>query len=172
VAERQIQTVNWWHERLADMMIAHPEATLGQIARALGRTQQWISTIKNSDTFIDYWRRRSTAHSNEVTQGIKAKGYAAAELALDRLNNKLEGPEGDLFTPDTLLQVIDTTMKRFGYDNAKNQAPVFNFNLGTVTPEQLAEAREKLRRNNEITELKALPPPTEKPVDGPPGDSK
>jgi hypothetical protein len=167
VAVNQIQKVNWWHERLADLMIAHPEATLGEIARVLGRTSQWVSTVKNSDTFIDYWCKRSAEHSREVTQGIKAKGFAAAELALDHLNNKLGGPEGDLFTPDTLLQVIDTTMKRFGYDNAKNQAPVFNFNMGTVTPEQLAEAREKLRRTNEITELKALPAPEAKPDDSP-----
>lgn len=167
-----IQKVNWWHERLADLMIAHPELTLGEIARKLNRTLPWVSTVKNSDLFIDYWRKRSEAHSAEVTQGVKAKGFAAAEMALDRLNDKLAGPEGDLMTPDTLLQVIDTTMKRFGYDNAKNQAPVFNFNMGSVTPEQLAEAREKLRRNNEITELKALPAPIVEKLDDSAGDSK
>lgn len=161
----QIQKVSWWHERLADYMIAYPDHTLQQIAVVFGRTPQWISIIKNSDAFIDYWRKRSGEHSSAVTQDVKSKGFAAAELALDRLNSKLEGPEGDLMTPDTLLQVVDVTMKRFGYDNAKNQAPVFNFNLGSVTPEQLAAAREKLRRNEQVTELKALPPPAEGKLD-------
>lgn len=165
-----VQKVSWWHERLADLMIAHPEATLTQIAAHLNKSLTWVSIVKNSDVFIDYWHRRSTEHSREVTQSIKAKGFAAAELALDRLNQKLEGPEGDLMTPDTLLQVIDTTMKRFGYENEKNQAPTFNFNIGNVTPDQLAAAREKLRRTNEVTELKALPAP--EPKNDPSSDSK
>lgn len=161
MSQVQIQKVNWWHERLADLMIAHPDHTLQQIAAKLNKTPAWVSVIKNSDAFIDYWRKRSGVHSQEVTNGIKAKGYAAAELALDKLTEKLEGPEADLMTTETLLNVVDVTMRRFGYDSSKNQPPVFNFNLGSVTPEQLAAARARLRQTGEVQELKALPSPDE-----------
>ena len=155
----QIQKVNWWHERLADIMIANPHCTLGEIARALNKSQAWISIVKNSDAFIDYWKIRSKMHSDAVTGDIKAKGFAAAELALDRLHMKLEGPEVELMTVDTLLNVVDVTMKRFGYSQETNKAPVFNFNLGAATPEQLAAAREKLRSVDarEVVDVKPLP---------------
>lgn len=156
----QVQKVNWWHERLADEMIAHPEMKLGEIARKLNRSQTWVSIVKNSDTFKDYWARRSAGHSEAVTQDIKDKGFAAAELALDHLNQKLES-QGELMPVETLLNVIDTTMKRFNYQGAQQQAPTFNFNIGTVTADQLAAARARLRRVDEPIEVKALPvPPT------------
>lgn len=164
-ASVQIAKVNHWHERLADYMIAFPEATLGEIAAALQKTPSWISTVKNSDVFIDYWMRRSREHSKAVTRDVKAKGLATAELAIEQLHRKLESPEAQLLTTETLLNVVDVTMKRFGYGNdAISKAPAINVNLGLVTAEQLAEARAKLRKAEEIIEIepvKALPAPQE-----------
>ena len=157
----QIQKVGWWHERLADYMIANPHATLGEIATVLNRSQAWISIVKNSDVFIDYWKQRSKEHSHEVTSDIKSKGFAAAELALEHLHQRLEDPTSALLPVDTLLNVVDVTMKRFGYSEG-NKAPTFHFTLGAVTPEQLAEARAKLRPATEPVdvEVKQLAPPS------------
>src|SRR5262245_8940343 len=88
----QVQKVNWWHERLADYMIAHPDHTLGQIAAVFNKSPVWISIIKNSDVFIDYWKKRSAGHSKAVTTDIKAKAFANAEMALDLLSEKLCDP--------------------------------------------------------------------------------
>lgn len=156
-ASAQIQKVNWWHERLADAMIANPHATLGEIAAALNRTQAWISTVKNSDVFIDYWRQRSAQHSAEVTGAIKAKGFAATELALDQILTKLDTPAAELIPIETLLSVVDTNMKRFGYNPTTSVAPVLNINLGATTPEQLAEARARLRDRSGAIEAEAMP---------------
>ena len=162
----QIQKVGWWHERLADLMIANPHVTLGELAIALGRSQVWISIVKNSDVFIDYWRERSKAHSQAVTDEIKAKGFAAAELALDHIHQRLAEPAGALLPIDTLLNVVDVNMKRFGY-SAENKAPTFNFTLGAVTPEQLAEARAKLRPISEPVDVEVKELPAPKPIPAP-----
>lgn len=152
----QIQKVNWWHERLADLMIANPHCTLGELARALDKSPAWISIVKNSDAFIDYWRRRSDAHSLAVTDDIATKMRANVDLANEALNLKLS-TQSELMTVETLLDVIDINTKRLGYGANPAQAPTFNFNLGAVTPEQLAEARAKLRARELATEVEATP---------------
>jgi hypothetical protein len=154
----QVQKVNWWHERLADLMIARPDITLGEIARLLNKSQVWISIVKNSDVFQDYWHRRSLEHSAVVTHEVKAKGFAATELALDAILAKLEFPEANGLTTETLLDIVDVNMKRFGYAPSGGPSPpVINFNLGAVTPEQLAEARERLRARDGAVDVAALP---------------
>lgn len=141
----QLQKVQPWMERLADLMIAYPEARLKELAQLFGRSATWLSIAKNSDVFKDYWRVRSEQHSLGVTGDIKSKAFAAVELALDNLNEKLE-TMGDQMTADTLLQIVDVNTKRFAPTAVPQQAPQINFNLGLVTADQLAEARAKLRQ--------------------------
>lgn len=157
----QIKKVSWWHERLADLLIAHPERTLGSIAKELNVTQAWLSVIKNSDVFVDYWITRSTEHSKEVTGGIKSKAFAGVELALDAINERVER-DGAIMPMNTLLEVVDVNMKRFGYDSSKqNQGPLINMNFqGLVTSDELALARSKMRdRQEKVIDL--TPTPTE-----------
>ena len=152
----------WWYERLADSLIANPQLTLGEIAAQFGCTQAWLSTIKNSDVFKEYWTRRSNEASKDLLGELRSKGMAAAEMAVDALNRRLE-LEADSLPIPTLLEVADISMKRFGYDSGgkKCQAPtVNNFNLGVVTPTELAEARARMRAlRSEV--LEALPNGTE-----------
>jgi len=152
----------WWYERLADSLIANPQLTLGEIAAQFGCTQAWLSTIKNSDVFKEYWTRRSNEASKDLLGELRSKGMAAAEMAVDALNRRLE-LEADSLPIPTILEVADISIKRFGYDSGgkKGQAPtVNNFNLGVVTPTELAEARARMRAlRSEV--LEALPNGTE-----------
>lgn len=131
-------------ERLADHMIANPAARMTELAKLMGRTLVWVSIAKNSDCFKDYWAVRSKAHSEAVTADIKAKGFAVAEMALEALSEKLE-LQAQTMTVETLLSVVDTTLKRLTPGNI-GAGPQINLNLGLATPEQLAEARERMRR--------------------------
>jgi len=73
---------------------------------------------------------------------------AAAELAIDALNARLELEASAMPVPQ-LLEVVDISMKRFGYDSAKGaRAPqtVTNFNIGMVSAAELAEARARMRQ--------------------------
>lgn len=144
-SKKSTSAVMWWYERLADWMIANPHLTMKDAALHFQKSHYWILQLKNSDTFQRYWRERSGMASAELVGGIKSKAYAASEAALDILNDKLETmPE--TFTVGGLLEVVDTTMKRFGYEvNAKSAAPTVNVNVGLVTPSELQAARERMR---------------------------
>ena len=160
-ASIQIKKISPWMERLADLLIANPELSQNEIAEKMGRSPTWLSIVKNSDTFQDYWRERSNAHSEMMSMGIKAKAFAATERALDALNIQLELGAETMQT-STLLEVIDITQKRFGYGPEAQNAPQINFNLGLVTPEQLAEARKKLRTVQEAQIIELKPNDTNK----------
>lgn len=152
----------WWYERLADALIANPDKTLTAIAGDFNCSLAWLSTIKNSDVFKEYWTRRSNEASKDLLGELRSKGMAAAELAVDALNRRLE-LEADTLPIPTLLEVADVSMKRFGYDSGgkKGQAPtVNNFNLGVVTPTELAEARARMRALKSDV-IEALPNGTE-----------
>lgn len=138
----------WWYERLADAMIARPEATLTEIAADFKITLPWLSTIRNSDVFKEYFARRSAETSKELIGNLRAKGFAAAEMALDAINEKVSN-EGTTIPLPQLLEVVDVNMKRFGYDSGKKTpGPTtnVNFNIGMVSAPELAEARQRMRQ--------------------------
>jgi len=138
--------VLWWYERLADALIARPEATLMEIAKEFNCSLAWLSVVKNSDVFTEYWKRRSTEASKVLLGDLRAKACAAAEMSLDAINRKLE-LEADSLPLNALLEIADMSMKRFGYDNGgSRQAATVNLNFGLVKPEELAEARQRMRR--------------------------
>lgn len=155
----QIQKVGWWHERLAEAMIAHPEKKLKEIAVEFKVTPQWIYMLKNSDVFMDYWNRRSAEHGKAVTASITAKGFAVSELALDLIAERLE-TQGEVMSTAQLLDVVDVNMKRFNYNSdKKGSGPVINMNFGgLVTAPQLEEARALMRaKTSQVIEAQPSP---------------
>lgn len=160
----QIKKVNWWHERMIDLMIAHPEKTQNELAGMLNVSVAWFSIVKNSDVFKDAWAMRSNAHSVAVTNDIKAKAFAASEMALDAVIDRLE-QNASVMPVDTLLNVVDTTMKRLGYSNDKDSAPPqINMQfIGVVSPEQLEQARERMRNRTEVKALEVVAHPATVP---------
>lgn len=138
------RSVHWWYERLADWMIANPHLTMKDAALAFGKSHYWILQLKNSDTFQRFWREKSGAASVEFVGGIKSKAFAAAEASLDILNDKLEeAPQS--FTVGGLLDVVDTTMKRFGYEPPARPGATVQVNVGLVSPQELEAARNRMR---------------------------
>lgn len=142
----QVKKVSWWHERLVDHMLAHPEQTLTQIAHHFKISLSWLSIVKNSDVFKDYWLARSEAHSAALVGNIKDKAFAAAEQALDIINHRLER-DAQVIPLETALNVVETTMKRFGYgSDDKGASPQVNMHFhGLVSQDQLAQARARMR---------------------------
>jgi hypothetical protein len=161
-ASVQITKVNWWHERLADAMISQPHLTLTEISKQLGCTLTWLSIVKNSDVFKDYWTLRSKAHSEAITSGIKEKAAALAELSLDHLieDTQIQMEHGTLSAREARAN-LELVTKRFGFDGANTpQQPgtVVNLNLAMVNKELLAEARAKMR---EVPQVTVIPPSKE-----------
>lgn len=139
---------NWWYDRIIDWMILNPDRTKGDCARELNCSESWLSIITNSDMFKDAWAVRSKEASGAALLGVHEKGLAAAELALNALNKRLE-VQADVLPITTLLEITDVTMKRFGYQaDKKGPGPVTqnNYFMGEVSQQELADARESMAK--------------------------
>jgi hypothetical protein len=159
VAAVQPKNWQWWYDRLIDWMIAHPEGTMGQAAIEFKTSESWLSVIKNSDMFKDRFAVASKNASDVTLLGIKEKGLAAAEQALDALNKRLE-TQAAVLPVSTLLEITDITMKRFGYATDKKAAgPAVqnNYFMGGVSQQELSNARANMNKlavvRREATEL-------------------
>lgn len=146
----QIKAVNHRHERLADIMISEPGLRLEEIAKRLNLTVPWLSAIRQSDAFKDYWALRSKSHSDALTLGIKEKAAALTELSLDILLEDVASKmDLGVMTANEARENLDLVTKRFGFNGSNGPqqpaAPV-NLNFGLVTVESLTEARKKLRQ--------------------------
>lgn len=86
----QIKNVGWWHERLADWLIANPHSTLAEAAAFFDCSRSWISIVKNSDAFKVFFAKRSAHASDAILVGIREKLASVAELALEEMENRLE----------------------------------------------------------------------------------
>lgn len=153
MAQVQPKSHNWWYDRLCDWLLANPEKTLGDAAKEFNVTQSWLSVIKNSDSFKAYYAERSAAYSKELQSasvatlvGVKEKTAAAAETALDEIQNRLE-TMGAVMPFSQLLDIAKLNLATSGY-TAQSKGPVqqVNVNIGTVGRDELERARERMRQ--------------------------
>lgn len=150
----QVKKIGWWHERLADWMIANPELTLGDAAKFFQCSRSWLSIVKNSDCFKIYWSTRSgdfSQHLNDRTadtiMGIKEKTAGVTELALDEIGRRLE-LEAEILPMGSLLDITKMGQKALGYTATANTAsPTVNVNVGLVSAETLEKARERAKES-------------------------
>lgn len=166
----QIKTIGWWHERLADWMLANPHLTLGDAAKHFEVSRSWLSIVKNSDCFKIYWATRSGEFSGVLTEKVtdsimdlRNKTAAVTELALDELSRRLDGAPEAIPT-DTLLDVSQMGLKALGYGaKAASASPTVNVNISTglVSADDLAKARQRALEgyglNAESTKLETKP---------------
>lgn len=145
------KTMNWWYPKLADWMLENPDKYLKDAARVFDVTPSWLYALFRSDTFQDYWQKRS----GEVSRSVEHKAKTLADRLLDSMHQDLDAADqtGMKIPLDTRLRVLDVTMKRFGYGDsrpvpgitppAQVQAVTINA-LGPVSPAELTRARERL----------------------------
>ena len=155
-----IAKVNNWHRELAVWLIANPTATNAETAKHFKVTEPWLSTVKNSDAFREYFDRVHAEHAKVVLQPIQDKLMATADAALGHIQNKVT-KDGATMEVHTLLSVTDTLLKRAGVGEAKqpigsNNPSQININLGLVSREQLEEARQAMRAPRAITAIKPV----------------
>lgn len=138
----QVQKVSWWHERLADWMIACPDQNIADAAKYFDCHPNTLSIIKNSDSFKQYWSTRSAEASSAVVTDVKDKMLAITEVALDNISNRLK-MQGSVMPIDTLVGITAMGMKSMGYGVSKSPTVVINNN--GVDPALLALARERIQ---------------------------
>lgn len=145
----QIKTVNWHHEALADLMINAPHMSLGDMAKQLGFSIVWLSIVKNSDSFKDYFALRRRKHEETISTGIREKAAAVAEMALDViLEDTATKIAAQAMSAAEARENLDLVARRFGFDGTiSQQRPQQQvvLNVGMVTQELLDEARERAK---------------------------
>lgn len=165
----QVKSVGWWHERLADWMIANPSLTLGDAAQYFNCSRAYLSVIKNSDCFRIYWATKSGDFSKALNDravgdllSLKEKAQGVAEQALDELAERLE-LEAKVMPVKQLQDLAEMGLKTAGYGaRASDPSPTVNVNVGLVPPEALERARELANKKFGINAEPANPKP---PID-------
>lgn len=158
-AQIQPTKVNYWHEQLANYMLAHPTATNEETAKHFKVSKGYVCILKNSDVFKAYYRKRADEFNEKansiVLDDVMGQTTMMASLALDALNKKLEN-HGDQMNEAMLLSIADTGLKRLGYGATKfSGAPVNvqinNNNTSSVQRGDLEAARNKLAEAHGVT---------------------
>lgn len=140
MGQLQVQKVNWWHERLAEWMLANPDKDLKAAAVVFNVTPTTIYLVHNSDAFREHWAKVSGRVTKGISDPIVEKCRAAAEIALDALMPKLQLPTA---SAELLLDTANTLMQRMGYA-ATAGGPAVQVNVNTVDPAALAAARNRV----------------------------
>ena len=157
MAEVQVKSVGWWHERFADWLIANPHMKLKDAAREFNVSVPWLSVVKNSGAFKEIFSARSAEHTGQVISGsvatlagVREKTETMTELALDALNERLASEcdaKQEVVPRKELLDIIDKGMARLGYGATKNgPAPISIVadKVAIVNRVELAAARDKI----------------------------
>lgn len=157
----QIKNVGWWHERLADWLIANPHSTLAEAAKFFDCSRAWISIVKNSDAFKAFFAERSGNASDAILVGIREKLASVAELALEEMESRLETEAGVM--PFAEIEAsANLALKGLGYSaNAKSAPPGVSTSVTVnVDAALLATAREQRSRlYGGAQEVNLLPQP-------------
>jgi hypothetical protein len=103
-------TIQGWYSKLASAILLTPGGSLKELAIHCGQSQRWVATIKNSDSFKAYLRKREVNLENS----IKEKSAVVAELALDELIHRIED-QGLVMPVTELSDIADKAAKRLGF---------------------------------------------------------
>lgn len=143
----EIKKVGWWHERLADWLIANPHRKLSEAAKEFDVSASWISIVKNSDAFKAYFRTRSEDASDQMLVGIREKLVGLAETGLEMLQERLD-TDGMLVPHAEVRATTDMALKGLGYSaTAKSAPPNASASVAVfVDSDLLAKAREHRSR--------------------------
>lgn len=125
-----------WHRTLADLILAHPEATQRELARKLDRSEYWMSVVVNSDAFQEYLAsRREELHNPVVVASFEQKVAAVGRLAMDKFAERIE--QGAAIEHTTLLEAASLAAKVAGVGGfgQRQQGPGVNLYMVQAPPQ-------------------------------------
>lgn len=148
MAEKQVEKVSDWHRNLIEYLIANPRATLRELSREFGVTIGWLSVIKNSDSFRAELEKRREEHSGYISATVADKLTAVAEVTLEEILERFDGPDRASIPLSGLRDIADVSLKSLGF-GAKaggNTSPVGGdqYNFYVTDKETLATARQRM----------------------------
>lgn len=139
--------VRAWHEELLEFLLAHPRASLQEIAFYFNATPSWISIVKNSDAFKEMWAKRRQEHFDRVSISVSDRVTALADVTIDALTVEMEKKiQSETATIEQLKEVGDMALRALGFGAKTNTSIALHQTATThnvfVDKETLARARE------------------------------
>jgi len=165
MAKVQILRLSPNHELIALAIINNPGITSGELARRFGRSETWISIVRNSDCFRLRMAELLDAAEDTVIADIPTKLRVVADMALDRVaENLVQEKASPSFALNSLREALDA----LGY---KQRTPAGAIpavgtiaqqnNFFVASREQLETARQRLQLAHEVPSERQLLPATD-----------
>jgi hypothetical protein len=111
MAEVQIQRISHKHSMIMNWMVLNPHQPLRACADHFGVTQAWLSTVIHSDVFQAEFQQKLQNIHVRCAEGIPEKLKVVADIALDKLADKIAESED----ADFILDAADKALHRMGY---------------------------------------------------------
>ena len=109
-----IQRVKYSHDAMIDLIIVNPAISQGEIAKAFGYTEPWVSRIFGSDAFqARLAQRKCDLVDPTLVASVEERLRAVASRSLDLVMEKLENPK--LCTLDQVMKAVEVSTKALGY---------------------------------------------------------
>jgi len=122
-ASNAISRIKYTHDAMLDWIIANPAASQGEIAKAFGYTQAWVSRIFCSDAFqARLAERKGDLIDPTIVQSAEERIRGLAMQSADILAKKLEQTQ----SPDLALKVFDISVKAAGYGARQQNVAIQN----------------------------------------------
>lgn len=160
-----IKRTNWWHEQIVDWELMNPSAKLYDCAQHFGKTEAWLSTVRNSDAYREFRARRIAEHQNMVSETVIEKVEGLAALTLDTLHDRIEREKDDI-SLGFVRETAETALKALGYGARGTAAPAPVVQINVVSAESLSRARELMRGRAPTMEEPALAVSAPEETDG------
>lgn len=108
------------HEQLLNWLVLNPDRSLRECADQFQISQSWLSQVIHSDLFQHALKEKQLAIGLRVAESIPAKLRRVADIAVEKLTEKLEQTED----ADFILDATDKILHRMGYapQSARNPA--------------------------------------------------
>lgn len=145
-------SIRWWYPAIADWMIANPDGSMADCAKALNRHVNTVRTIVSSDIFKEFYAQRRAEWQAQHDFAILDRVNRVAKCSLDLMLDNIE-KKGDKIPMADVKEIALGALDRLGYAPKTQGGPQVNFNLGddnrritvAVTSEALLEAQQALR---------------------------
>jgi hypothetical protein len=108
----QILKLSPFHEQLALAIIHNPGIRNYELAVMFGRTEAWLSTVRNSDCFRARLQELFDAAEDVVISDVPTKLRVMADMALDRVTENLEK---NVSSPSYALGALKEALTALGY---------------------------------------------------------
>lgn len=148
----ELQKLRYSHEAMADLLLAQPMISQGQVAAYFGYSQGWVSQVINSDAFQAYLSTRKAEIVDPVlTASVEERMKSLAMRSLDVLHEKLAlEPKAD-----TALKSLEITTRALGY-GAKERSEV-NVNFVVALPAKAESGAAWLKEAGRVIDAEPAP---------------